>query len=250
MRGGTPEGITSQIFAIGGGDLVTRETYEFDQLIVAASGRARPWTLCITAASSDSPDACNAFGNIYGDSLRCRTDYLRVIKGEPHGDDYQRKISRNEIFYFSDGDLSTLMENLSQYDILDELRKAYRRGAVFCGVGAGAAALGKIGFVNDGKLCDAIGVVDLGIGTVAEGKSMLVTEAESKFGKQDCPGFVLDYMTALHVKESAYRIITPSSKGVAYSVVNGSAQEIASSLEFADLEALTVSSGSKVKQKA
>jgi hypothetical protein len=253
LRGGIPEGITSQIFAIGGGELVTRETYEIDKLIVQASGRSRPWTLCITAAANDSPEACDAFGNIYGDSLRCRTDYLRLLKGEPGGDDYKRKIARNEIFYFSDGDLETLMNAIADHGIADDLRTAYNRGAVFCGVGAGAAALGKLGFAvksaDKPTVANGIGVVEVGIGCFGEGQTGRTSDAVEAFAGQSVPCFVLEHMTTLHVVEHDYRILA-GDKGGAVCVAGGQVREVASAVDFERIESLAATApASKTKQK-
>ncbi len=211
MRGGTPEGITRQIFAIGGGDLQTRETYDIDKQVVESSGRTRPWTLCITAAANDSPEACDSFGNIYGDSLRCRTDYLRVIKGEPGGDDFQRKINRSEVFYFSDGDLALLMDTLTKNGVLPILKAAFARGAVFAGSGAGAACLGQYGMTGTSGVQNGIGVVDFGI--CALGQSKVKDEVlGSAAADHKKPAIVLASLTAVHVVENSYRIIGSTEK--------------------------------------
>lgn len=238
MRGGTPEGIPSQIFAIGGGELITRETFRIDNLIVNASGRARPWTICIPAASYDSPDVCQAFGTIYGDALKCRTDYLRLIKGEPGGDDFRRKIGRNEIFYFPDGELDVLMEAMERHGVVDELRAAYARGAIFCGVGAGGAALGKIGFKGNSKPKAGLGLGQVGIGCLPEKMKLSNAEVGEKF-KESFPSFVLDYMTTLHVDGDKYRLLTESPKGTARVVVRGEVTEIQSRIEFESLAHLS-----------
>lgn len=250
MRGAVPQGIVSQVIAIGGGDLVTRETYEFDQLIASSSGRARPWTLCIAAAANDTPEACNAFGNIYGDGLRCRTDYLRVLKGEPGGDDFQRKIARNEVFYFSDGDLSLLMEAIEKFELAPYLQEAYDRGAIFGGVGAGAAALGLLGFTGEkGVAVPGLGVAPVGIGCLSEGMSYNAKDASTSFKDQaKNPGFVLGHMTALNILGSDYRILSQQPNGSANCIVGGQSVEIASSVDYAPLHSL--SSGTKATQKA
>ncbi len=247
LRGAVPQGITSQLFAIGNGDLVTRETYEFDQLIVSASGRTRPWTLCITAAADDSPEACNAFGNIYGDGLRCRTDYLRILKGEPGGDEFQRKIARNEVFYFSDGNLDLLVQAIDQYGIADHLREAYTRGAIFGGVGAGAAILGLLGFSGSTTSASGIGVADVNIGCIVEDTNFSATSATAAFkDKSSVPGFVLGHMTALNVKGDEFRVLSGQAGGEAHVIVKGQDSVVASSVEYAPLSSLA---STKAKQR-
>lgn len=248
MRGAVPQGIVSQVIAIGGGDLVTRETYEFDQLIASSSGRARPWTLCIAAAANDTPDACNAFGNIYGDGLRCRTDYLRVLKGEPGGDDFQRKIARNEVFYFCDGDLSLLMEAVEKFELAPYLQEAYDRGAIFGGVGAGAAALGLLGFAGDkGTPIAGLGVAPVGIGCIPEGKKVKAADYAPVFKDHaKSPCFLLGHMTALNILGSDYRILSKKANGSADCIIGGESYQVASSVEYAPLH--SISAGEKSKQ--
>lgn len=248
LRGGVPEGITSQIFAVGGGELVTRETFDFDKLVVEASGRSRPWSLCITAASNDDPETCNAFGNVYGDALRCRTDYLRIFKGEPDGDDYKRKIARNEIFYFSDGDARQLADALSQFEIAQTLREAYQRGAIFCGVGAGAAVLGVFGIEPDGDILQGLGLEDIGIGYVSERLDASSAQLDNA-AHQNFPTVILPYMTALNVTENRFRIIGNRPEG-AMTLYKGETKRLANALEYADISALRQTNGEQVSQLA
>src|ERR1041385_6426493 len=92
--------LESQVFAIGGGDLHARETFAIDTLATEAVGRSRPWALCITAASGDAPASASAFGDIYGDTLKCRTDFLRLTKvGDETDEMITRKLNRAELLY-------------------------------------------------------------------------------------------------------------------------------------------------------
>jgi len=248
LRGGTPEGITSQFFAIGGGDLPTRETFEVDKMVVQSSGRARPWTLCITAAANDGPDACDSFGVIYGDALSCRTDYLRIIKGEPGGDDFKRKIHRSEVFYFSDGSLSRLMESLRKYDVVSDLKAAYARGAVFAGVGAGAACLAAFGLTDEAHSdpVEGLGLVPFGICTKAEDSvsgDEPAQKASAKFGKS---AVVLDYMSTLHVVEHQFEVFASPSARV--HVLGGSNPTVyTSNTELQSLAVLSAGKGEKAR---
>lgn len=248
MRGGTPEGITSQFFAIGGGDLPTRETFEVDKLVVQSSGRTRPWTLCITAAADDSPEACDSFGVIYGDALRCRTDYLRINKGEPGGDDFKRKIHRSEVFYFSDGSLARLMESLRKYDVVSDLKAAYARGAVFAGVGAGAACMAAFGLTDEpgSESVEGLGLVSFGICTKAENSDTgdePAKKASAKFGKN---AVVLGYLSTLHVVEHQFEVFASPMAEV--HVVGGEKPTVySSSTELQPLEVLSARKGERVK---
>lgn|GEM_PF-4114746 len=204
MRGAVPKGIVSQIFAIGGGELQTRETFETDRLIAATTGRNRPWSLCVTAASGDEPSVCEGFGYVYGDSLRCRTDYLRLLKGEPGGDDYVRKIARSEIIYFADGDVRLLVETVKKFGVVDELRKAYERGVILCGVGAGAVCWGNAILGEDSL--EGLGFIEANMGSSVTTTAQTMQKSVDKLGE---PGILLDRLAVLHVKGSDYRVIAP-----------------------------------------
>lgn len=147
---------------------------------------------------------CEGFGYVYGDSLRCRTDYLRLLKGEPGGDDYVRKIARSEIIYFADGDPRLLAETLKKFGVDEELRKAYERGVVLCGVGAGAVCWAKT--VLAAEPFDGLGFIDVAMGTAV---ATTAQDAQVAVGKIGEPGILLDRLAVLHVKGSDYRAITP-----------------------------------------
>jgi len=200
-----PKGIESQIFAIGGGELHTRETFEIDRLIATTTGRNRPWALCVTAATGDTPAACDGFGYVYGDSLRCRTDYLRLLKGEPGGDDFQRKIARSEIIYVSDGDPKLLLDTLARFEVAKALREAYARGVILCGVGAGAVCWGRAVLGENGL--EGIGIADfsLGVRSSAEDRERI----QEQVSKGTDTGLVMDRLAVLHIRGSEYRILSP-----------------------------------------
>lgn len=207
LRGGVPKGIESQIFAIGGGELHTRETFEIDRLIATTSGRNRPWALCVTAAAGDTPAACDGFGYIYGDALRCRTDYLRLLKGEPGGDDFERKIARSEIIYFSDGDVKLLIDTLGKFRVAEALREAYARGVILCGVGAGAVCWGHEVLGEEGL--EGLGLLDFGLGVSTCIENL--DPVQDQVNRDGHTGLVLDRLAVLHVRGTDYRVISPDA---------------------------------------
>lgn len=183
-----------------------RETFEIDKFIVEVTGRSRPWTLCITAAAEDDPAACDAFGYIYGDSLRCRTDYLRLLKGDANGDDFIRKIARSEIIYFSNGDAELLVNTLRRYGVDEELRKAYARGVIFCGVGAGATCWGKQ--IAKKTPAEGLNYVDFVLGVNGEIDALGFSATVNQIGE---PGLLLDSLNVLHVRGDEYRVFSPGA---------------------------------------
>jgi len=206
VSSGKPRKVLSQIFAIGGGDLAARETFPFDKMVVEATGRVRPWALCIPTAAQDDPEVCQAFGHVYGDTLRCRTDYLRLFRGEKGGDSFQRKLARNEIFYFCDGDADKLYDTITQFNLVDGLKAAYDRGAIFCGLGVGAAFLGSAGILPSST---GLGLTDFQIGCVKEGQCAREFCDSLRPGQADPSCVILEYMTMLNVRQQQYRLFSP-----------------------------------------
>jgi len=202
---GAPRRIVSQIVAIGGGDLHSRETYDIDRHIVEAVERNRPWALCVSAASGDDKKVSEAFGDIYGDTLRCRTDFLRLIQGDANGDDFVRKIARSEIIYFADGDPSLLVHTLHRWGVVDCLKNAYRNGVVLCGVGAGAVCWAQSIFAADPL--EGLGFLDFNMAVGNLGSTQDIQRAVDMTGH---PCILLDDRTAIHIRGSHYRIIAPN----------------------------------------
>lgn len=224
MRGGTPKGIYSQIVAMNtGGQWSGEEALALDRVAVQASGKTRPWAVCIASASHDSPEVCDSFGALFGDELRCRTDFIRVFRGTQDGDDYARKIRRSEIVYLADGDGQALMDSLHRFGLEEEIRQAYERGVILCGDGAGAICWGKEIPNLNSKV--GLGFLPLAIHLIKDELSSMAltngTEARAH------PHLFLSKGSAIHFESDSLRVVgKPGSNKSALVEIDGTVRTL------------------------
>ncbi len=131
-----------KIVAIGGGDLSALVTEPIDRVIMELapkrSSAARPNALFIPTASSDSVEYWEAFDQAYRVAYGCDTDVLYLLGAIPDPEDTARKIGRADIIYVGGGNTLKMMRRWRRLGVDTLLREAHERGAVLCGVSAGA----------------------------------------------------------------------------------------------------------------
>ena len=126
------------VVAIGGGAIRTLATEPLDREIVCLAGKSRPHALLIPTASSDASDYAPAFDRVYGKRLGCTTDVLYLLGLTPDPRTVRDKISRADIIYVGGGNTLMMMRRWRHLGVDTLLRAAFERGAVMCGVSAGA----------------------------------------------------------------------------------------------------------------
>ena len=126
------------IVAIGGGAIRTLATEPLDREIVLLTGKSRPHALLIPTASSDASDYSPAFDRVYGTRLGCTTDVLYLLGSTPAPRMVRDKIDRADIIYVGGGNTLMMMRRWRHLGVDALLRAAFERGAVMCGVSAGA----------------------------------------------------------------------------------------------------------------
>lgn len=126
------------IVAIGGGDLETLATRPIDVEIIGLSGASRPNALFIPTASSDSVSYWEGFDRAYRENYGCDTDVLYLLGAAPSREAIAEKIERANIIYVGGGNTLKMMRRWRRLGVDDLIRSAYARGAVLCGVSAGA----------------------------------------------------------------------------------------------------------------
>lgn len=126
------------IVAIGGGAIRTLATEPLDREIVGLTGKSRPHALLIPTASSDAPDYLAVFDRVYGARLGCTTDVLHLLGSTPDPRLVADKIDRADIIYVGGGNTLMMMRRWRHLGVDTLLRAAFERGAVMCGVSAGA----------------------------------------------------------------------------------------------------------------
>ncbi|MCY3822060.1 MAG: peptidase E [Gammaproteobacteria bacterium] len=126
------------IVAIGGGAIRTLATEPLDREIVRFTGKSRPHALLIPTASSDDPDYTPAFERVYGRRFGCTTDVLHLLGSTPDPRVVRDKIGSADIVYVGGGNTLMMMRRWRHLGVDALLRAAFDRGAVMCGVSAGA----------------------------------------------------------------------------------------------------------------
>ncbi len=140
------------IVAIGGGDLGKLETLPIDRRIVGLSRKARPRALFVPTASGDSEGYWEAFKQVYGGRLGCRTDVLFLLgKRRPARKEIGRKISIADIIYVGGGNTLRMIRLWRRLGIDVLLAGALSKGCVLCGLSAGAICWFRYGTSDSRK---------------------------------------------------------------------------------------------------
>ena len=126
------------IVAIGGGDVSTLVTQPIDVEIIKLSGSSNPNALFIPTASSDSVENWQGFDRAYRESYGCASDVLYLLGEAPSPESIAQKIDWADIIYVGGGNTLKMMRRWRRLGVDDQLRSAHTRGAVLCGVSAGA----------------------------------------------------------------------------------------------------------------
>jgi dipeptidase E len=126
------------IVAIGGGDVRTLATQPIDIEIIRLSGKSSPNALFIPTASSDSVEYWEGFDWAYRENYGCATDVLYLLGTAPPQEEIAEKIRWADIVYVGGGNTLKMMRRWRLLGVDNLLRAAFDRGAVLCGVSAGA----------------------------------------------------------------------------------------------------------------
>ena len=137
----SPEGrqpSSGTIVAIGGGSIRRLETEPIDREIIALTSSSRPRALFVPTASSDSATYCRHFHHAYRETYGCVTDELLLLGRTPDPAVVRDKIERADIVYVGGGNTLKMMRRWRRLGVDELMRDAFDRGAVLCGVSAGA----------------------------------------------------------------------------------------------------------------
>lgn len=126
------------IVAIGGGDVSALATRPIDVEIIRLSGSSSPKALFIPTASSDSIEYWEGFDRAYRESYGCDTDVLYLLGRTPSPESIARKIDWADIIYVGGGNTLKMMRRWRLLGVDALIASAHARGAVLCGVSAGA----------------------------------------------------------------------------------------------------------------
>ena len=126
------------IVAIGGGDLLARETLALDREVIALTNKTSPRALFIPAASSDSTDYWDAFLTAYGERLGCSVDVLYLLGVAPSTRELEEAILPSDLVYVGGDNTLKMMRRWRRLGVDAILKRAYDGGTVLSGVSAGA----------------------------------------------------------------------------------------------------------------
>lgn len=121
------------IVAIGGSDspVINRE-------IIRLSGKKKPKVLFIPTASDDEFHYLAWFQHRFGEDLGCETEVMCLLSENLPQAEIKRMIEMADIIYVGGGNTLKMMRKWRFLGVDSQLKKAYQRGAVMCGVSAGA----------------------------------------------------------------------------------------------------------------
>jgi dipeptidase E len=127
-----------KIVAIGGGELGSHETLAIDREIVRLAERRHARALFIPTASSDSIEYWEEFRAVYAETLDCTCDVLWLLGDRPAKAAVARAVRDADIVYVGGGNTLKMMRLWRRLGVDRLLTQARKRGAVLCGVSAGA----------------------------------------------------------------------------------------------------------------
>ncbi len=129
--------------SIGGGELKNKTTAPIDGYIASLAksritdGR-RGYALFFPTASHDSNPYFNSFRKTYTSLFDMKSDIAILTKGLMSLEHVAEKIQKADVIYVGGGDTLFLMDVWRKTGIDKLVWEAYQRGAVLCGLSAGA----------------------------------------------------------------------------------------------------------------
>ncbi len=210
------------IVAIGGGQIMvpTRrepQTSLIDQSIVQLVKRKKPKVLFIPTASEDNVDYCEAFRNQYEKRLGCSVQELLPYRNRPSNRKIQTLISESDIIYVGGGNTLRMMKLWRQLGVDKCLDKARKRGAVLCGLSAGAICWFRQGNSDSRKFKDESNKTLIKVTGLNYANVLMCPHYDVEKHRQ--PGLkammkttqgaavALDNCAAIHIQDDKYRII-------------------------------------------
>ncbi len=134
--------MAKRIIAIGGGELKARETLKIDEYIAAEAkklaGVNRARGLFLPTASHDCMPYYNTFHKVYTGTFDIKTDVALTVGREIDLDKMRQKFESADFLYVGGGNTVFMLEEWQRSGILPFVRQAYERGALLCGLSAGA----------------------------------------------------------------------------------------------------------------
>jgi dipeptidase E len=148
-----------KIIAIGGGRVNCPrgripQTLDIDREVVRLAGKSKPRLLFIPTASLDDEQYCNAVKRLYQDMLGCRVTNLLLYRERPQQEAIATMIADSDIIYVGGGNTLRMLKLWRKLGVDNRIDTARSRGAVLCGVSAGAICWFRQGNSDSRKFTD------------------------------------------------------------------------------------------------
>ncbi len=142
--------VEKRLICIGGGELKEKETIEIDRYIadivkarIAAETPEgeeprRGLALFVPTASHDTRSYYNSFHKMYTGQFGLKTDVALTVYGEMDTEKIHDKFRTADMIYVGGGDPIYMLQHWQEKGMLEFIREAYERGALLCGLSAGA----------------------------------------------------------------------------------------------------------------
>lgn len=223
--------MNGKIVVIGGGNLNKSETLKIDRRIVELTGNKHPRALFIPTASGESQAYVDAFNNIYGKKLGCKTDTLYCLKRRPSTTSLRKQIMSADLIYVGGGNTLLMMNKWRSIGIDKMLIKAYRKGIVLSGLSAGGICWFKYGHSDSRSFSENPGwkyIRVSGIGLIdgihcphfnsATGRKKRKNSFKEFMKKYPDMGIGIDEHCAIEFVDGRYKLIPIRSGSHAYKI--------------------------------
>ncbi|HIF49923.1 MAG TPA: peptidase E [Thiotrichaceae bacterium] len=219
------------IIAIGGGKIMVSKNREpqtslIDQSIVQQVKRKTPKVLFIPTASEDNVGYCKAFRNQYEKRLGCSVQELLLYRNRPSNRNIQMLISQSDIIYVGGGNTLRMMKLWRKLGVDKYLDKARKRGALLCGLSAGAICWFRQGNSDSRKFKDGSNKTIIKVTGLNYSDLLMCPHYDVEKHRQPAlkammktsqgVAVALDNCAALHIKDDQYRILSSKKHRKAY----------------------------------
>lgn len=130
------------IVAIGGGELKSKETASIDRFLCEEAkkrvGDRRAVALFVGTASRDCMPYYNTFHKTYTGDNGLKTDVALLSRGVADEEKLKKKFETADLIYVGGGDTVYMLSKWKETGVTESILAAYRRGAILCGLSAGA----------------------------------------------------------------------------------------------------------------
>lgn len=193
------------------------ETLSIDKAIIRMSAVKQPRVLFIPTASEDNEDYCDAIQRLYGDQLKCQVDFLLLYRDRPDDKTIRSLIRKADIIYVGGGNTLRMMRFWKTLGVIELLDQARKRGAVLCGLSAGAICWFRQGNSDSRKFKDGknktlikvtgLDYVDLLLCPHYDAEKHRQPSLKTMMRKTSGIAVALENCVAIQIKDDAYRVL-------------------------------------------